>query len=685
MDSSDDDFDMLPVKRRGAPVVAKIPNGLDNGVHMKINTDLSNGLDDNDIDLLPVKPRSGPKNNFDIDADDPFGLPKINSSGTNGTSSDILNGSSCNDNGLYNDHFNNVKNGLSFHDLNKDDNADLDALPVKPRGASPKVNGESFGRHRGDNRIIESEDPFDNISMQVRDSPILHVNNESDDPIEAKFRTADTNGLTDVLQNEMLYNPLVNVFDRLGLKNDSPKKEIEKEIVEVKKLDFDIFGSVDVLRNTNTNNIETTPQDDFQVCQDPAPRKPKGVSFDLDADLNKLPENVNQDFSIPQQNSSQQDFGNNFEEQFQPIESSDFINGLDFLEQCGGNTEAMEELQRKSLYVRFDPLCETQGDIKPKPPKKENNDKTAVVPDIKPVIEDSLFDNVETKPVINDVPKEKLLPDFNDPFSPVKQRGPLKADNELKEVYPVVNPIMNDPGLVEPLLYTQSDMDEVIKKAKLDLDDDVHAREMDWKKKYEELENKIKEEVAMRELIEQDYRSKIDCLRKDNTDMKQVVVQYERTIVELTENTHRDHKSNEDTLAETIRAKEQLQYDLNSAEQTIFDTLKRVEKLKQSVDGFKQNEDKLRSNNNECHQKLSKSEERYEKLKEHVTKKIDDANVLISKERKQKEVDLAGLQAALKKATNKANNLELEIQQKNIENQQLSQICDDLIKKVSGE
>ena len=59
--------------------------------------------------------------------------------------------------------------------------------------------------------------------------------------------------------------------------------------------------------------------------------------------------------------------------------------------------------------------------------------------------------------------------------------------------------------------------------------------------------------------------------------------------------------------------------------------------------------------------------------------------MILFKERKQKEVDLAGLQAALKKATNKANNLELEIQQKNIENQQLSQICDDLIKKVSGE
>lgn len=47
----------------------------------------------------------------------------------------------------------------------------------------------------------------------------------------------------------------------------------------------------------------------------------------------------------------------------------------------------------------------------------------------------------------------------------------------------------------------------------------------------------IKEEIAMRELLEQDHREKMECLRKENVDMKQVVAQYEKTIVELTGNT----------------------------------------------------------------------------------------------------------------------------------------------------
>jgi len=38
----------------------------------------------------------------------------------------------------------------------------------------------------------------------------------------------------------------------------------------------------------------------------------------------------------------------------------------------------------------------------------------------------------------------------------------------------------------------------------------------------------------MRELLEQDHREKMESLRKENNDMKQVVTQYEKTIVELT-------------------------------------------------------------------------------------------------------------------------------------------------------
>ena len=40
----------------------------------------------------------------------------------------------------------------------------------------------------------------------------------------------------------------------------------------------------------------------------------------------------------------------------------------------------------------------------------------------------------------------------------------------------------------------------------------------------------------MRDLLEQDHREKMDSIRRENNDMKQVVAQYEKTIVELTGN-----------------------------------------------------------------------------------------------------------------------------------------------------
>merc|ERR1719495_746313 len=247
--------------------------------------------------------------------------------------------------------------------------------------------------------------------------------------------------------------------------------------------------------------------------------------------------------------------------------------------------------------------------------------------------------------------------------------------------HPVVS--LQNGDLVEPLLYSQSDMDEWISKARADFAEEMRAREVDWQAKYTEFKTSMQEEVAMRELIEKDNAQKVECLRRETTDMKQVLSQYEMTIVELTENSHLDARENEKSVAETVRAKEQMQEDLNTAEQAVFDAFKRIEKLKQTVDKLTQNEATLKRNSDELNAKLDKSEDKYEKLKVQAEEKIDNANQVIAKVKKQQEIDIAGLQASLKLAQAKVKSLELEIQQKNLDNAQLTQLCDDLIEKVS--
>uniref|UniRef100_T2MHB1 Transforming acidic coiled-coil-containing protein 2 n=1 Tax=Hydra vulgaris TaxID=6087 RepID=T2MHB1_HYDVU len=248
------------------------------------------------------------------------------------------------------------------------------------------------------------------------------------------------------------------------------------------------------------------------------------------------------------------------------------------------------------------------------------------------------------------------------------------SDRKIITQFDAIEDAPNNSVSSKPLLYTQSDLDEV-----------VRTREDNWLKKIDDLELKIKEEIAMRDLLEQDHREKMDSIRRENNDMKQVVAQYEKTIVELTENTHHFNQFSEETLSETVRAKEQLQQELHDAETNLVDAYKRIEKLKFAIDTYKQNEEHLKASVQDFQTKLKRSEERYQQLKQHAAEKVEAANIEINKVRKQKEIDLAGLQASLKKAQSRINSLETIVEQKTKENKEFAQICDDLIKKVSGE
>jgi len=386
--------------------------------------------------------------------------------------------------------------------------------------------------------------------------------------------------------------------------------------------------------------------------------------------------------------------------------ATDFMDDLDFLENCGGTNGDPSELQRKSLYVKFDPLCKSPAG---KSPARSAAASAALSSQLSQATlggspktdlaaeEDIFF--TKRQPMsrdnngyldTNDTESEKNGRDStnknNSSFSlsdfspaPVSTETASETQNNTTPIPPV----LRNGDLVEPLLYTQTDMDEWIRKARDDFNEELRAHEVDWKSKYAELENGIKEEVAMRNLIEKDNAQKIEVLRRETTDMKQVLSQYEMTIVELTENSHLDARANEKSVEETVRAKEQMQEDLNTAEQAVFDAFKRIEKLKQTVDKLTTNEAALKRNSEELNTKLAKSEEKYDKLKTQAEQKIDSANTVIAKVRKQQEIDIAGLQASLKVAQLKVDGLEKEIQQKNVDNEQLTKLCDDLIAKVS--
>lgn len=477
---------------------------------------------------------------------------------------------------------------------------------------------------------------------------------------------------------------------------------------------------------------------------DEAPATKRGVTFE-----------VNSDGAINHNTCN-----TSVEEMFQPA-GSNFMDDLDFLENCGSKSDSAEEIQRKSLYVKFDPLCLSSpgalpskigGDCSRNPSASagnalallgdgeaasngiedveimtklcaeenvQNDSMNAIIDPIfhsqnirdlstcntsdlaatvsheqNVTVNQSLCNNFDA---VDEVPNNQTLnisltEGSLDPLTQTMREIDEMASNGHHLIDPFSQnqnnlestSVSHNVGLVEPLLYTQSDIDDSTKKVRSDCEEEMRAVVCDWQKRFTELQNQRKEELSKRDLVEKENFQSTESLKKECLDMRQVLSQYERTIHEIAESSHKEKLMNEEANAESIHAKDSLEKDLSTAEQNLFDAYKRVEKLKQTFDSLKQNEEKLVQNSGELIKKIEASENKYDKLRTDALAKIDVANEQFAKLRKQQEIDTAGVQAALKMAQSKSNNLELEIKQKNVENAQLHQICDDLIKKVSG-
>eukprot|EP00794_Sanderia_malayensis_P018324 gene18324-20145_t len=209
------------------------------------------------------------------------------------------------------------------------------------------------------------------------------------------------------------------------------------------------------------------------------------------------------------------------------------------------------------------------------------------------------------------------------------------------------------------------------------------ARDAKWKKQLKQLEAMRSEEIAMRELVEQDAKEKQDSLRGEMDELRKAVAEYEKTIIQLSETTQEDTLLKQDRVSELLKEKEQLQTELNAADSSTYDAYKRMEKMKQNIDSLRQNEATLNACIIDYQQKLKDSEERYQNLRKQAEARVEKANIEIEMVKKSKEVDLAGLQAALKQLQAKHAGIEMALQQKVSENEELTKILDDLISRVT--
>merc|ERR1712029_905600 len=150
--------------------------------------------------------------------------------------------------------------------------------------------------------------------------------------------------------------------------------------------------------------------------------------------------------------------------------------------------------------------------------------------------------------------------------------------------------------------------------------------------------------------------SEVDTLKEElnkkldsENQMKEVVAEYEKTISELISDKEKEKEQLQVDVERMISEKNQAVEDLQNVESAFADVHRKYERTKQVVEGFKKNEEQLKTYIDEYKNKLSRQDQKYQLLKEHAEEKLEEANKEIDNISKSQEAEIAKLTALLQK------------------------------------
>jgi len=196
--------------------------------------------------------------------------------------------------------------------------------------------------------------------------------------------------------------------------------------------------------------------------------------------------------------------------------------------------------------------------------------------------------------------------------------------------------------------------------------------------KYSDFETELK---AKNDELEK-LKKTVKIRRESEDQMNQVLKEYEKTISDLISEKESDKSRLETDVKNAVSEKIQAIDDLHNVEAAFADVHRKYERTKQVVEGFKKNEEQLKTYVDEYKEKLRKQDQKYNMLKAHAEEKLEEANREIDKIARSQDAEKAKLTAMLQKTEMKVRNLERTLGQKSKENEELTNICDDLIAKV---
>ncbi|XP_029645071.1 protein PFC0760c isoform X4 [Octopus sinensis] len=228
------------------------------------------------------------------------------------------------------------------------------------------------------------------------------------------------------------------------------------------------------------------------------------------------------------------------------------------------------------------------------------------------------------------------------------------------------------------LKYSQSEWNKMKQEQELEFQTRLLQKEKDWSKKLAEKERRITDHEKRIMLLDDQCRN----LKQSNEDMRLIVAEFEKTISQLQAEKEKSKSASQESMETLIRERDQALEDLQSVETAFSDLHRRYEKTKNVVEGFKKNEEILKKCVQDYQQKITRAEQKLAAIRQQAEDKLEKANSEIDKVRRSTSAEIAKLEAALKKSEVQVQSMERTIEQKALENQELTAICDELIAKV---
>lgn len=339
---------------------------------------------------------------------------------------------------------------------------------------------------------------------------------------------------------------------------------------------------------------------------------------------------------------------------------------FEFLQMAGNKQLSESALARMSLYVKFDPLLKAISPVSRRSLSKcSTSDHSQSSGMSEPSGDDLLLGT-----------PSKSAPMLDLSSTPGKGDG--CSDGHLLDL----TPFKSHEGQSSGHQYSEEEFAQALRMQELLFQEQLITKDREWdertRRQEKEHEMRAGQLIADNERLVHEFQK----LQESHQQMNQIVSEYEKTISQLITDRESEKLATDDRAALLKRERDQALEDLQSVEGAFADLHRRYEKSKVAVDGFKKNEEVLKTYVAEGQSKLKKQEQKYEMLKTHAEEKLECANAEIESLRQSSEAELAALRAQLKKSEMKVNGLERSLETKTKENAELTNICDELIAKV---